>query len=277
MNTCLLWGEFNGEHWFALTKASNAENVSTPRGFHEIWHSVWEGKSPHYPSNKTRMSVVSPVDGSLVKLVTIYDVIISLSLADLLSGSINYIFTFSIISRHQMAYVFDIWYIIDIYLIISWWRHQMETFPRNWPFVREIHRSPVNFPHKGQWRGALMFSLIYAWINEWVNNREAGDLRRQHGHYDVIVMVNGRSALYIQNHWLFGNSSSQNIGSNGIDISLPEYSGFSTRRVEDAWLVTGLKGCFPSENVYSNHIKISNISTSDHQCNNRWKTVSPSV
>ena len=60
-------------------------------------------------------------------------------------------------------------------------------FPRNWPFVREIHRSPVNFPHKGQWLGALMFSLIYAWINDWVNNREAGDLRRQHGHYDVIV------------------------------------------------------------------------------------------
>ena len=65
------------------------------------------------------------------------------------------------------------------------WKH----FPRNWPFVREIHRSPVNFPHKGQWRGALMFSLIYAWINDWVNNREAGDLRRQHGHYDVFVML----------------------------------------------------------------------------------------
>ena len=64
------------------------------------------------------------------------------------------------------------------------WKH----FPRNWPFVREIHRSPVNFPHKGQWRGALTFSLIYARINDWVNNRGAGDLRRQHGHYDVIVM-----------------------------------------------------------------------------------------
>ena len=34
-----------------------------------------------------------------------------------------------------------------------------------------------------------MFSLIYAWINDLVNNREAGDLRRQHGHYDVIVMI----------------------------------------------------------------------------------------
>ena len=64
------------------------------------------------------------------------------------------------------------------------WKH----FPRYWPFVRGIHRSPVNSPHKGQWRGALMFSLICAWINTWVNNREAGDLRRYRNHYDVTVM-----------------------------------------------------------------------------------------
>ena len=64
------------------------------------------------------------------------------------------------------------------------WKH----FPRNWPFVRGIHRSPLNSPHKGQWRGALMFSLICVWINDWVNNREAGDLRRHRVHYDVIVM-----------------------------------------------------------------------------------------
>ena len=65
------------------------------------------------------------------------------------------------------------------------WKH----FPRYWPFVRGIHRSPVNSPHKGQWRGALMFTLICARINGWVNNREAGDLRRYRAHYDVIVMV----------------------------------------------------------------------------------------
>ena len=65
------------------------------------------------------------------------------------------------------------------------WKH----FPRYWPFVRGIHRSPVNSPHKGQWRGALMFSLICVWINGWVNNREAGDLRRYRAHHDVTVML----------------------------------------------------------------------------------------
>ena len=65
------------------------------------------------------------------------------------------------------------------------WKH----FPRNWPFVRGIHRSPVNSPHKGQWRGALMFSLICIWINDWVNNGEAGDLRRYPAHCDVTVMM----------------------------------------------------------------------------------------
>ena len=43
-------------------------------------------------------------------------------------------------------------------------------------------------PHKGQWRGALMFSLICARINGWVNNGEVGDLRRHDAHYDVMVM-----------------------------------------------------------------------------------------
>ena len=64
------------------------------------------------------------------------------------------------------------------------WKH----FPRYWPFVRGIHRSPVNSPHKGQWRGALMFSLICVWVNDWVNNCEAGDLRRYRAHYDVTLM-----------------------------------------------------------------------------------------
>ena len=74
--------------------------------------------------------------------------------------------------------------IADLHDDVIKWKH----FPRNWPFVRGIHRSPVNSPHKGQWRGALMISLICVWINDWVNNRKAGDLRRYRAHYDVIVV-----------------------------------------------------------------------------------------
>ena len=75
------------------------------------------------------------------------------------------------------------------------WKH----FPRHWPFVREIHRSPVNFPHKGQWHGALMFSLICVWINGWVNNREAGDLRCYRAHCDVTVMILDSFSIYLVN------------------------------------------------------------------------------
>ena len=63
------------------------------------------------------------------------------------------------------------------------------TFQCCWPFVREIHRWSVNYPHKGQCRWALMFSLICARINGWVNNNESGYLRCHRAHYDVTVMM----------------------------------------------------------------------------------------
>ena len=77
--------------------------------------------------------------------------------------------------------------------VLSWWRHRMEIFPALLALCAEIHRWPVNSPHKGQWRGALMFSLICAW-NGWINKREAGDWRRHRAHCDVTVM-----------YWCWGN------------------------------------------------------------------------
>ena len=71
-----------------------------------------------------------------------------------------------------------------------WWRHQMEAFSALLSICGGIHRSPVNSPHKSQWRGDLTFSLICARMNGWVTNREAGDLRGQRAHYDVTVMPN---------------------------------------------------------------------------------------
>ena len=69
-----------------------------------------------------------------------------------------------------------------------WWRHQMEPFSALLALCAGNSPVPVNSLHKGQWRGVLMFSLMYVWINDWVNNREAGDLRRHRTHNDVIVM-----------------------------------------------------------------------------------------
>ena len=76
----------------------------------------------------------------------------------------------------------------------SWWRHPMEHFQHYWPFVREIHRSTVDSSNKGQWRGALMYSLICAWTNGWVYNGNAGDLRPHRVHYDVAIMVCGHTS-----------------------------------------------------------------------------------
>ena len=79
--------------------------------------------------------------------------------------------------------------------VIKW-----KYFPRYWPFVRGIHRSPVNSPHKGQWGRVLMISLICARRNSWVNNGEAGDLSRHRAHYDVTVMTNQYCLVHLHTY-----------------------------------------------------------------------------
>ena len=85
----------------------------------------------------------------------------------------------------------------------QWWRHQMGTFSAllavgagNSPVTDEF-RSQMNSPLKGQWRGALMFSLICDWMDSWVNNGEAGDFRCHWAHYELIVIHRKRC-----NKWL---------------------------------------------------------------------------
>ena len=72
--------------------------------------------------------------------------------------------------------------------------------------LRGIHRSPVNSPHKGLRRGALMSSFICAWINDWVNNGEAGDLRRHRTHYDVTVMISSGDKDHRMYQYFMGNT-----------------------------------------------------------------------
>ena len=76
-----------------------------------------------------------------------------------------------------------------------WWRHQMETFYVLLAICAGNSPAPVNSPHKGQWRGALMLSFNCVSMNGWVNNRKAGDLRHYRTHYDVTVMHHATSRL----------------------------------------------------------------------------------
>ena len=78
------------------------------------------------------------------------------------------------------------------------------------PFVRGIHRSPVNSPRKGKWRGALVFSLICVWTNDWANHRDAGDLRCRCAQYDVTVMTS-RIYVYDLLTWLSNTYASPHL------------------------------------------------------------------
>ena len=71
-----------------------------------------------------------------------------------------------------------------VFFAVTISRHQMETFPRYWPFVREIHRSRWNPRTKASYAELWFFFVISAWVND----LEAVDLRRNPIHYDVIVM-----------------------------------------------------------------------------------------
>ena len=87
----------------------------------------------------------------------------------------------------------------SVLYLASWWRHQMDTFSALLALCAGKSPASVNFSHKGQWCGALMFSLTCAWISGWVNNRKAGDLRRHRAHYDVTVML-AEQVVMLESH-----------------------------------------------------------------------------
>ena len=92
--------------------------------------------------------------------------------------------------HHMTEFIFSVgnacYFTAAAYVVIHDEVIKWKYFLSYWPFLWGINWSLVNSPHKGQWTGALMFSLICTWINGWVN--EAGDLRHHPTHYDVIVM-----------------------------------------------------------------------------------------
>ena len=72
-----------------------------------------------------------------------------------------------------------------------------------------------------------MFSLIWVWIDGWVNNREAGDLRRNHGRYDIIVMKHsdiGRRPLDSKSNFWVSYIIAQNSGVVTFCYNVSKYS-----------------------------------------------------
>ena len=107
--------------------------------------------------------------------------------------------------------------------VLTCWRHfqmhddviKWKHVPHYWPFVQGIHWPPVNSPKKGQWRRALMFSMIGAWTNGWVNYPDAGDLRCHRAHYDVTVME-FLWRIWFVTQWSFIDMSLQSFNNNEV-------------------------------------------------------------
>ena len=101
---------------------------------------------------------------------------------------VNFIYKFSFSFSHRWGSHFQAARI----LLISWWwlwffLHDVIKWKQfSMLLALCVGNSPVT--GEGQWCGAFMFSLICAWTQGWINNRDAGDLRRHPAHYDIIVM-----------------------------------------------------------------------------------------
>ena len=64
----------------------------------------------------------------------------------------------------------------------------METFSALLAICAGNSPVPGEFPAQRPVTRSFDVFLICVWINGWVNNRKAGDLRRYRAHYDVITL-----------------------------------------------------------------------------------------
>ena len=117
--------------------------------------------------------------------------------------------------------------------VIIKWKH----YPRNWPFVRGIHRWQVDSSYKGQWRGALMSSVICVLTNVWANNVDAGNMRHYRAQYHVTIMLftlhDGYPILWL----LLAKALLSFLGSNAVASRLANDSAVLTWKLRCHWLM----------------------------------------
>ena len=128
--------------------------------------------------------------------------------------------------------------------VIKWKKN-----PRYWPFVREIHRPPVNSTHESQWRGAYMFSLISACISGWLDNRDAGDLR-----INLLFSINGLRSRTCGNCMWYIISTTMWGGR--VRRKQVSREGASIYTLQILWFVLALGTCFWHTSPIWQHINV---------------------
>ena len=87
-------------------------------------------------------------------------------------------------------------------MLTPWFRHhhddviKWEHFPRYWPLCEEF-TGPGEFPAQKPVTRSFDVFFDLCLNNGWVNNHEAGDLRRHRAHYDVSVMTSSAILIHI--------------------------------------------------------------------------------
>ena len=80
-------------------------------------------------------------------------------------------------------------HIVETVSLKTWWRHRMETFSALLALCAGYSPVSGEFPSQRPVTRSFDFSLMLAWTNGWTSNRDAGDLKRHHAHYDATIMI----------------------------------------------------------------------------------------
>ena len=203
-----LCGEFTETGEFPTQRASYAENVPIWWRHHGLWshadeiiHSCFNfsGRLAKFPSKLGHgWGILSP---SLLWYVIINHPIIAVDIrCYLLRGLwIKLGEKLHMLKSPKKLELFFTMHICDnrtrwVHKCFPWWMgSRMMTssngniFRVTGPLCGEF-TGPGEFPTQRPVTRSFDVSLICVWINGWVNNREAGDLRRHQAHCDVIVM-----------------------------------------------------------------------------------------
>ena len=111
----------------------------------------------------------------------------------LLSGDIQF----------RMNSLLEQYHVYSRWMAKSWWRHQMEKFSALLAICAGNSPVTAEFPAQRPVTRSFDVSLICVWINDWANNREAGDLRRHRADSDVTAMLIGAVWLNTWLQWIW--------------------------------------------------------------------------